>query len=296
MNEILPAATQGQASRPNPPGSRRLRSVWWAVVLGTAAIIAVGHVYYAIFSLFQGYDDEGFILLSLKSFFQGKALYDQVYSSFQPGFYLLHWLLFKLWGAPLSHDSVRLLTLFLWLLAAALNGLVTYRLTSSGLLTLLVGILGVRCLDPFANEPGHPEALAYVLVATVVTLFVFADSIPSRVFALSIGCLVGLLLLIKINVGAFILLPVVFLFASPNQGKVTMGLKLGAAALMLCLPTLLWRVQLAIKGAPLETLGTLDLLAVLLVAARAISWRGWKPVLAVAFMGCAVALWQVNSV
>lgn len=295
MNKLLPGPGEARGSQPGLIGRSRSGILWWTMGLAMAAVIAVGHVYYTILSIFQGYDDEGFILLSLKSFFQGKALYDQVYSSFQPGFYWLDWLLFRIWGASVCHDNIRVLTLFLWLLAAALNGLVTYRLTSSGLLTLLVGIVSVRCLDPFANEPGHPQALAYVLVASVAALFAFAEVIPPRRFALTVGGLVGLVLLIKINVGAFTLLPALFLFASADQGKGASGWKLAAAGLMLCLPTALWRTQLAVKDAPLWTLGLLDLLAVLLVASRAVVWRGWMPIVAAAFMGCAVALWNVNS-
>jgi hypothetical protein len=75
----------------------------------------------AALSLFQGYDDEGFVLVSLKSFLSGKPLYDEVYSSFQPGFYVFNWLIFACSRAPLCHDTIRLLTLSLWIAAVGLN-------------------------------------------------------------------------------------------------------------------------------------------------------------------------------
>ena len=76
------------------------------LLLATVAI-GLAYAYDSIFSIFRQYDDEGFILISLKSFFQGGALYDEVYSCYQPGFYELNWVVFKLWGAPLCHDTMR---------------------------------------------------------------------------------------------------------------------------------------------------------------------------------------------
>src|SRR5579872_1132922 len=101
MNEPVPVASRDQVLPASPARAPWLEIGFWTAVVLAATLIAVGYVYYSIFSLFQAYDDEGYILISLKSFFQGKALYDEVYSSFQPGFYVLHWLLFKMWGAPL---------------------------------------------------------------------------------------------------------------------------------------------------------------------------------------------------
>jgi hypothetical protein len=295
MNVTLPEMSLGQVSALRPARKPWLKTSWWTVVVVAATAIAFGYIYYTIFSLFQGYDDEGYVLISLKSFFQGKPLYDEVYSSFQPGFYVLHWLLFKVWGAPLCHDNIRLVTLFLWLSAAALNGLVTYRLTSSALLGLLVSIVSVRSLDPFANEPGHPQALACLLVGGVATLFAFDNSISPRIFALTAGCLVGMVLLIKMNVGLFILLPVTLLFASDRNGKIALGIKLASSVAMMGLPVVLWRTQLAAKDAPLWTLGWLELLALVLVGARLAAWRGRILIVAMAFIGCAAALLQVNS-
>lgn len=272
-----------------------MKFFWGAIVLATIGIGA-GYVYYTIFSRFQGYDDEGFILISLKAFFQGKPLYDEIYSSFQPGFYVLHWLLFKTCGAPLCHDSIRLLTLVLWLAGAALNGLIAYRLGSSALLALLVSVVSTRCFEPFANEPGHPQALAYVLVATVVLLFTFADSLRPRSFALAIGGLVGLILLIKINVGLFILLPVGLMLAGCQGKKTSFGLKIAAGLLMMGLPVVLLRAQLSAKGSPVWNLCLVELLALVLLGAQAVRWRGLVPVVAIALVGCAAGLVEMNSV
>ena len=296
MNRTLPRARQGRMLPDKPLPNSWPARVCWSVILLAALAIATGYVYYSIFSLFQGHDDEGFILISLKSFFQGKPLYDQVYSSFQPAFYVLYWLLFKIWGAPLGHDSIRMVTLMMWLAAAGLNGLITWRLSGSAVLALLVSVVSVRCLQALANEPGHPQALAYVLVAAAVALFAFANSLPPRVFALAIGALAGLVLLIKINVGVFLLLPVGLLFASGKPGKCVFWFRLATVAAMMGLPVVLWRAQLAAKDVPLGTLICLELLAAVLVAARLAAGRGRALLVALACLACAVALFGMTSV
>ena len=278
-----------------PTGKSRLEMLGWTAIAVATVWISVGYIYYTIFSLFQGYDDEGFILVSLKSFFQGKPLYDEIYSSFQPGFYVLHWLVFKVCPVPLCHDSIRLLTLVFWLGAATLNGLITFRLTSSALLALLVSVVSVRCLERFANEPGHPQALACMLVLAVVALLVFADSIPPRLLAASLGGLVALVLLVKINIGVFVLLPVVLIFTSRRDGKISFVIKTTAAVAMMGLPVVLWRAQLSAKDAPLLVLCLLETLGLVLVVMRGLAWRGVVPVVALAVVGCAVALLEMNS-
>lgn len=275
-------------------GSWQEITFWSAIVLA-ATVIAVGYVYYSIFSIFQPYDDEGYILISLKSFFQGKPLYDEVYSSFQPGFYVLHWLLFKIWGAPLCHDSIRLLTLMFWLMAAVLNGLITYRLSSSSLLALFVSVVSVQCLRPFANEPGHPQALAYVLVASVVAILAFADSIPPRLLAAVIGGLAGLVLLIKINVGAYLLMPALLLFASAAKSRVALWLSTAVGVVMMGLPIILWRAQLAAKDVPLWALWLVGLFALLLVSGWLWGRGRMVLVIALAFVACTVALLGMES-
>ena len=61
----------------------------WVVVL-FAALLAAGAAtgFCQIFSTFARYDDEGYVMASLQSFLNGHALYDEVYSTFGPAYYL----------------------------------------------------------------------------------------------------------------------------------------------------------------------------------------------------------------
>jgi hypothetical protein len=298
MNEGVAAVASTSASVPSAASPRAHRFVvgFWISLILAALAVAIAYVYFRIFSRFQPYDDEGFILISLKSFLQGKPLYDEVYSMYQPGFYMLYGLLFKITGWSLGHDNVRLVTLVLWLVGAGLNGLLTYRLSRSPFLGMAVGLVSVRCLESFANEPGHPQALAYVLVATVVTLFTLADSVPTRRFAIAVGSLTGLILLIKINVGLFILLPVALLFAAKDASKSAASIRIGSSIVMIGLPSLLWRKQLAASATPLGTLALFVGLALALVlAGPCLRTRRRTIWLLAAFFVCAVALFQTSS-
>jgi hypothetical protein len=267
MNQPVTCTGGEQVFSKSRERAQRTHVVWWGTILLVTAGISVAFVYFKIFSLFQGYDDEGFVLVSLKSFLSGKPLYDEVYSSFQPGFYLFNWLLFAGSGASVSHDSIRLLTLFLWIAGAGLNGMITHRLTGNGLIALVVSVLSVRAFEPFANEPGHPQVLAYTIIAAVVCLCAFGGALPPKTFAAAVGALVGVVLLIKINIGIFIALPITILFVAGNPRKLALAVKGFASILILIFPALLWRTQLAAKSTPIWTLATVTGLALALALA-----------------------------
>lgn len=251
-------------------------------------VISFFYAYYTIFSAFRTYDDEGFVLISLKFFFQGGALYDQVYSCYQPFFHVFDQLLFSLWGAPLCHDNIRLLTMALWLAGAAINAFITYRLTKSGLAALLVLVLSVQYLAPFSNEPGHPQSLAYLLVAGIVALFTSIGGGKARIaFACSVGVLTGLLILTKINIGIYTMLAVGLVLAAGTSGIIALWLQQAIGAIMVVLPAcfLFSRLPKAFWSA--QHIGILGILTLVLLAPLLLRGKGreWGFIAAV---GCAV--------
>jgi hypothetical protein len=236
--------------------------------------ISATYAYYIIFSRFLPYDDEGYILVSLKSFFQGNALYDEVYSGYQPFFYVFNWLVFIISGATLCHDTIRLLTIALWLGAATLNTVLAYRLSRSRLLALLVLISSVHHLTAFSNEPGHPQSIACVLVAATVTLFAFPDQQRRIGFPLATGLLLGLLLLTKINVGVYVLLPLVLLLATVTSGAFSAKLQAVAGATMIAFPTILTYSRLTYP--PMFISEVCIFLLIGFMTAAAFMARSWK--------------------
>ena len=118
------------------------------------------------------YDDEGYIMVSIDLFNQGKALYSDIFSQYGPFFYLYNWLTFKLGGLPLTHDSVRLLTLWHWLVAALLTGAIAGLVTRSWFVFALTHLLAFLGLTVFRNEPGHPQMLVQIALAIAVLCLV----------------------------------------------------------------------------------------------------------------------------
>ncbi len=275
-------------------GSKRPWRSTATVSCFTAAVgLCIAYAFYTIFSRFQLYDDEGFILISLKWFFGGHALYDEVYSCYQPGFYVLNWLIFGLWGAPLCHDSIRLVTLVFWMGGAGLNALITYRMTRSALLSLLVLILSTRCLDAFANEPGHPEALCYLLVAGLAALLTF--ELRPRTMALAAGTLIGALLLIKINIGGFALLAFLLVLACANpHGRLTWVKGVVAVSIILA-PVVVMHSRWTLRDAPLPGLYVMEGAALLLIVFALFPRRGSWIGAVLLLLVCAASLSLVDT-
>ena len=218
-------------------------SVVGAVSLAVLVLCGM-YAYYTIFARFAGYDDEGFVLMSLKFFFKGHTLYDEIYSCYQPFFHVFNLLVFKIWGATLSHDSIRFLTIALWSAGATLNASMAYRLTSSKLLALFVLFLSMDYLKAATNEPGHPQMLTYLLMVAILSLFAFMNRLPRAAFALTVGFLLGLLFLTKINVGVYVLLPVVLVLAAGTSGVIFVRLQAVIGAIMVALPVILMHSRL----------------------------------------------------
>jgi hypothetical protein len=176
------------------------------MILGSA-ICAWGGLY-RLFSTFALYDDEGYVLISTKYFLQGFHLYDQVFTQYGPLFYSYAWLLHGVFGVGLTNDAVRVLTLVHWIGIAGLYGWFVHRASGSRLLTSTGFVLAFMHLEPIVNEPGHPQGLCGLLAAAVLVLSSFGgrrDILRAMVLA---GLAIGLLGMIKINLGVYIFLAV----------------------------------------------------------------------------------------
>jgi hypothetical protein len=122
------------------------------------------------------------------------------------------------------------------LLAAAISAFIVYRLTASVLLSVFIYVVSVNYLQAFSFEPGHPQALAYLLVAGIVALFASMSSIPRAAFAIVLGALVGLLLLTKVNIGVYTMLAVGLALSAGTSGTIAFRLQQAIGAIMAALP------------------------------------------------------------
>lgn len=168
------------------------------------AIAAAIAAYLTIFTRFGAYDDEGTLLVTLKSFAQGEVLYREIYSEYGPFYYELFGGLFALTGHAVTTDASREIVIFVWVATSLLFGLASQRLTGSLLLGVSGMVVAFGSLGVLTNEPMHPQGLAVLLLAAFVLLLV---SGPGRRIALAGGAAAGALLaaltLTKVNLGAF---------------------------------------------------------------------------------------------
>lgn len=174
----------------------------WGLLLGT--LTALGWALIAV--SFMVYDDEGYVLLSVRQFCDGKPLYTEVFSQYGPAFFLFYRGLHVLTGVIYDHEVGRLLTLGYWVATAGMAGWMTRRLTDSVIAGWSSAILGFIALSPNINEPFHPGSLLALLCMGAACAG--AECLlrgQHRRMAFILGLIGALVVLIKINVGVFLL-------------------------------------------------------------------------------------------
>ncbi len=176
----------------------RLRWVPLALLGAVVAIAATA----LLFSTFMMYDDEGYVLFSLKTFTEIGGLYERVFSQYGPFFFLFNQLL-HLGGFEFTNTGGRLLTLVCWLGACGLCASLVWRLTRSHVAT--AATLGGVFLHlwPMISEPSHPGGFIVLVTAAVAWCGVCWSGEP-RKLAIAAGVAGTALLLTKINVGVFL--------------------------------------------------------------------------------------------
>lgn len=214
--------------------SFRLRVLPAAFLLLASALVAL-FAYCTLFATFADYDDEGYVMLTIKFFNQGFPLYDDVYSQYGPFFYLVNWLIFRPTSLPITTDTIRFVTLSFWLATALISALVTWRLTHSWLLVLLVQLLVGLHLN-LADEPGHPHGLCCLLASVVPLLATFPR--PRGLHWIGLGAVAGILVMTKANLGVFLLVVLALLLSRRSH----LGLAVVVAALVM--PALLMRTNI----------------------------------------------------
>lgn len=179
--------------------------VFWLLFLGYGALLAfIG--YGLLFSSLMAYDDEGYILWSLRNYTLHGELYSKVYSQYGPFFYVFYETAQNVFNFEYDHVSSRWLTLINWLGAASAASFLTWRYTKS--LICAASTLGLTFLYLWVmiNEPMHPGGLITILVSLGAVAGAVAIDRKRPVPFVIFGAVIGVaLLLTKINVGVFFL-------------------------------------------------------------------------------------------
>ena len=165
--------------------------------------------YWAMFSQYASYDDEGYHLWVLNLFTSGEPLYNEVFSYYGPLHYELWRGVAALTGITFTTNVGRLVTLMLWLATSLVLGLTAGRLTSRLSLAIIVQVLSFHTLASFRSEPMYPGGTALLLIAVLLGSATMLRG-PARLGLFAIGALVGAVLLTKINVGGYLAIAVAY--------------------------------------------------------------------------------------
>jgi len=238
------------------------------------ALLAVA-AYWLLFTTLMAYDDEGYVLVSLKNYSAHGGLYAKVYSQYGPFLYLLHDAGHRLLGYEFTNTTGRLITLLCWLFTAGASARLVWRQTRSiAWAAFTLGLVFFH-LWLMVSEPMHPGGLIAALVALGAWLgALLIERRAMGALAVTAGLVGATLLLTKINVGVFFLAAAGAWFAvqlrEPAQARVATGL---AAAALLVLPFGLMRAGL--DEAPGRLFAGLSVVASLTVLA--VAWRERQP-------------------
>ena len=185
------------------------------LLIALAWLFAAAELGYWALGIFRMYDDQGYVMLTLKQYREGHALYDDVFSQYGPAYYLIRDLLYG--DARVSHDLTALVSAAHGTLCCALLAFITYVVTRSYWGSLLVLLIAPSRVGDFLNEAGHPQETICVLVL----LATLAVALPLRAVSRGVllGMIVGLVSMMKPNVGVFLAIPAVlyYLLQSPHR-------------------------------------------------------------------------------
>lgn len=208
------------------------RAIVLPLGIGVVALLASPLAFYAFFTSFQEYDDEGYLLISLREYARGSVLYDEVYSQYGPAYFQLLTALFRVAGLAFVHTHGRALALALLIATAIVCAAVTWRLSRSLLITLAAELLVIQVLLPSRDEPLHPGALLALLLGSLVLAGTYLDGRWWRVAAGFGGALLASILLVKVNVGLFAAVGVAgALAAAGPPGRLRVAVVAGIAVL-----------------------------------------------------------------
>ncbi len=186
------------------------------VPIGAYALVAIAATitaYFSIFTVFASYDDEGTLLVTLRAFVDGDALYRDIWSVYGPFYYELFGGFFSVTGLEVSTDASRTIVIVLWVGTSLLFGLAAHRLTRNLWIGLTTMIAAFGSLAILVNEPMHPHGLCVLLLGAFTLLAVAAPAKRALWLGGGGGALLAALALTKVNLGAFAIAAVVLAVA-----------------------------------------------------------------------------------
>jgi len=226
---------------------RSFSNAYGIVYLFLITCVASIAAYYEIFGwVVNFWDDEGTMIWRVKQYRAGLKLYDQIYSSYGPVYFLYNGFVRSISRTAVTYDSTRMTTVVVWVACALIAALIVLRFTKSLVLATVAHLYIFANLAFFGHEPGHPQELCMLLLLGLVASGLLVGRPGHRAIAMILaGVITAALLLIKMNVGVFMVLGVALaiLFQLPSTVFSRVG-KVAAAGAALMLPLMLMTAHL----------------------------------------------------
>ena len=160
-------------------------------------------------------------MITFREILDGRILYHDISALYGPFYYSIITPLFSLLDVPLSHDAARLVSAAFWFCCTVSLAALVWRLTCSAIAALFAGLIALFFLKLFVHSPLHPQELSFLLICLLLHLLVSVEKEPKPIALTLMGGVVGGLLLIKINLAAFVTLPLILgaLRATSDRGS-----------------------------------------------------------------------------
>ena len=203
-------------------------AAWWLrisayALLGAAvAASAIWHV----FATFAYYDDEGYMLLSVKEFILHGGLYSRVYSQYGPFPFELWGAVFKLLGGNVTTDRADSIVVIMWVAISLLTGILAERVSGSFGIGLLAGIAGFGGVVAILIQPLIPDDLCTLLGILILAAPVLLRRSRSSWSVPLLGLLGAAALTTKINIGGAMVLAICLAVAATDIAQSTLGRRL----------------------------------------------------------------------
>ena len=184
----------------------RIPDRWQVIALAGCLLVAFAYAFTRVQSWFAWYDDEGFMLFTLRQWLSGTSLYDAGYTEYGPFYYLAYSTWFWLSGWSPTHDAMRWITVLLWVAVPLGCAACVWAFSRSFAWTALTILATTVVLRDLSGEPGHPQGLVWALLTAVPALMLTYRRIHTGVLFGTLGAIVAMVTLVKVNVGVFLLL------------------------------------------------------------------------------------------
>lgn len=197
---------------------RRPSSSLRRLAAATCVLAGIGVAYYfalvMVRSQYVWYDDEGFMLMTLRQYTGGTPLYDRMYTEYGPFYYVTLDTLFRLIGASIGHDQIRRFTIGAWLITALAWSFLVWVWSRSAAWTVAALLTTIVVLRPLNGEPGHPQLVILLLFSVAFVVSALYGRLRSTMIFATLGMSSAAMLLTKINVGILVLAGLATLFTA----------------------------------------------------------------------------------